>query len=173
MELPGDFFVDSMDVALAGAKGLRWAEELLPPLVAGPVASPAAPGCVGSCPGERGCNRRPPVREGAGGSPPCSLPRGDGSTPGGCRAPAQPPSANGSGSATRATLFGRISFGLTLKCSSRASKPEVKPKRAARARTIGFGLIFDVVMILNWFSFQIKLLLFNFFEAGNGKLPIN
>lgn len=47
MELPGDFFVDSMDVALPRVTGLCWDEELLPPLV---------PGAGGLCrsPGVRG-----------------------------------------------------------------------------------------------------------------------
>lgn len=35
MELPGDFFVDSMDVALPWVTGLRWDAKLPPPLVPG------------------------------------------------------------------------------------------------------------------------------------------
>lgn len=69
MELPGDFFVDSMDVALPWVMGLRWDEKLLPPLVPRPVASPTAPDCVWSCHGECGCNQRPRVPEGAPGFP--------------------------------------------------------------------------------------------------------
>lgn len=149
MELPGDFFVDSMDVALPWVMGLRWDEELLPLLIPRLVASPTAPGCVGSCHRECRCNRGPRVPEGARGFPhhpgeqdqaPLPAPGVMGAPQGGCWAPAQPavparigtaPVPSGSSSATGATLFGRISFGLTSKCSSRTSKPEIKPKRAA------------------------------------------
>lgn len=188
MELPGDFFVDSMDVALPGAMGLRRDEDLLPPLVPGPVAFPAATGCVGGRHGDRGCKRGPQVPEGlraparGAGSGPAPCPGGTGAPRGGCGALARPdvlprvgaaPAPSSSSSATGATFFGRISFGLTLKCPSRASKPEIKPKRAARPRTIGFCSTFDLLTISNRFSFQIESLLFNFFEAGNGKSPIN
>lgn len=64
MELPGDFFVDSMDVTLPWVTGLPGDEELLPPLLPGPGG---APGGAGSCHGECGDRRAP---EGAGGFPP-------------------------------------------------------------------------------------------------------
>ena len=50
MELPGDFFVDSMDVALPWVMGLRWDEELLPPLVPGAGGLSRSPGVCGKLP---------------------------------------------------------------------------------------------------------------------------
>lgn len=138
MELPGDFFVDSMCVALPQVTGLAGTRSCCHCSARGwwPVL-----GWVGSChwwnwePGE---HRELQASRSTQGSRirPRFLPRGDGSIPGGCRAPAQPSCASSRRSSSSAKQlhqrnFGRISLGLTLKCSSCASKPEIKPKRAA------------------------------------------
>lgn len=51
MELPGYFFVDSMDVALSWVTGPRWDEELLPPLVPRAGGISCSPGVGGQLPG--------------------------------------------------------------------------------------------------------------------------
>lgn len=135
MELPGDFFVDSMCVALPqGWSGRGDAATAQPGAV-------ACPGVGGELPllelGTRGSTGSSRLLHHPGQQDQALLPAlGQRDCPGGCGAPAQPSCASSSWSSFSTKQlhqrnFGRISLDLTLKRSSCASKPEIKPKCAA------------------------------------------
>lgn len=56
----------------------------------------------------------------------------------------------------------RIPSDLTLKRSSSTQMPEIKPKPCGVIGNNQFLLTFDLITITDWFSFQVKLLLYHF-----------